>query len=134
MTIKTRFISADDHVIEHPRVWTDRLSKQKWGDRIPHLERQPDGSDSWTVDGVRLGLLGEGSVGALMADRGTDPRTWDEVPQAAYLPAERLKALDARVLTTQSSIRRSPELRVSASAGFRTLRWNSIASGPTTIG
>jgi predicted TIM-barrel fold metal-dependent hydrolase len=95
MTIKTRFISADDHVIEHPRVWTDRLSRQKWGDRIPHLERQPDGSDSWVVDGVRLGLLGGGSVGALMADRGAEPRAWEQVPRAAYLPAERLKALDS---------------------------------------
>src|SRR6202043_3453763 len=41
------------------------------------------------------GLLGEGSVGALMADRGADPRTWEELPQAAYLPAGRLKALDS---------------------------------------
>ena len=95
MTIEMRFISADDHVIEHPRVWTDRLSRQKWGGRIPHIESHPEGFDTWTVDGVRLGLLGGGSVAALMADRGTEPRSWAEVPRAAYLPAERLKALDS---------------------------------------
>jgi len=92
---KLRFISADDHVVEHPEVWTRRLSKQKWGDRIPHLERQSDGSDCWLVDGAKLPLLGNGSAGAFMADRGYEPRTWDEIPKAAYGPAERLKTLDA---------------------------------------
>jgi len=95
MVAKARFVSTDDHVIEHPRVWTDRLSKPKWGDRIPHLEHDADGSASWIIDGVRLGLLGRGSVGALMADRSVEPRSFEAVPPAAYLPAERLKALDA---------------------------------------
>jgi predicted TIM-barrel fold metal-dependent hydrolase len=95
MAMAVRFISADDHVIEHPEVWTRRLSKTKWGDRIPHLERQADGSDCWLIDGVKHNLLGKGSAGALMADRGTEPHTWSAVPQAAWAPAQRLKALDA---------------------------------------
>ena len=34
MTMQTqRFISTVDHVVEHPEVWTQRLSKSKWGDR-----------------------------------------------------------------------------------------------------
>jgi predicted TIM-barrel fold metal-dependent hydrolase len=90
-----RFISADDHVIEHPEVWTRRLSTQKWGDRVPHLARQSDGADCWVIDGVKRPLVGNGSVGALMPDRGSEPRTWDDIPKAAYQPAERLKALDA---------------------------------------
>ncbi|MBV8773070.1 MAG: amidohydrolase family protein [Deltaproteobacteria bacterium] len=87
-------ISADDHVIEHPRLWTERLSKQRWGDRIPHLERDSDGSDCWIVDGRKLPLLGSGSAAALMPER-TEPRTWAEVPPAAHNPAERLKPMDA---------------------------------------
>ena len=39
MELKYGFISADDHVQEHPDVWTERMSKAKWGDRIPHIER-----------------------------------------------------------------------------------------------
>ena len=35
MDFKYGLISVDDHVLEHPRVWADRLSKEKWGDRIP---------------------------------------------------------------------------------------------------
>jgi predicted TIM-barrel fold metal-dependent hydrolase len=90
-----RFISADDHVIEHPEVWTRRLPRQKWGDRIPHLERQADGSDCWMIDGVKRSLLGRGSVGALLAERGAEPRTWDDLPSAAWAAVERLKLLDA---------------------------------------
>ncbi|HKV56038.1 MAG TPA: amidohydrolase family protein [Candidatus Binataceae bacterium] len=94
MATQPRFISAEDHVIEHPRVWTERLSKTRWGDRIPHLERDAEGAGCWLADGMKLGLLGNGSVGALMADRAAAPRSWDDVPNAAYQPAERLKALD----------------------------------------
>ena len=89
------FISADDHVQEHPEVWTARLSKNKWGDRIPHLERQPDGTERWTVDGRRLPLTGVALSGALMADRVREPQRWEEVPKMAYMPRERLRAMDA---------------------------------------
>ena len=43
-------VSADDHVVEHPQVWTDRLSRRRWGDRIPHVERDADGYDYWLID------------------------------------------------------------------------------------
>ena len=39
MELKYGFISADDHVQEHPEVWTKRMSKAKWGERIPHVRR-----------------------------------------------------------------------------------------------
>jgi uncharacterized protein len=86
--------SADDHVVEHPRVWTERLSRKRWADRIPHLERDDSGADHWIIDGRRIPLLGSGSAAALMADRTREPRTWDEIPAAAYEPAARLKAMD----------------------------------------
>jgi predicted TIM-barrel fold metal-dependent hydrolase len=95
MASKWRFISTDDHVLEHPEVWVRRMSKAKWGDRIPHVERQADGSDCWVIDGVKSGLLGNGSAGALMADRDVEPRAWEEVPAASYDPAKRLEAMDA---------------------------------------
>jgi predicted TIM-barrel fold metal-dependent hydrolase len=95
MAAKLHFVSADDHVIEHPDVWLGRLSRGKWGDRIPHVERHSDGHDYWMIDGARHGLCGNGSAGALMADRRRDPETWEEMPRAAYIPSERLKAMDA---------------------------------------
>lgn len=88
-------ISVDDHVQETPELWTRRLSKTKWGDRIPHLETQPDGSERWVVDGQALQLAGVGSAGALMDDRNRMPQRWEEVPAAAYRPSERLRAMNA---------------------------------------
>jgi predicted TIM-barrel fold metal-dependent hydrolase len=71
----------------------ERLSRHRWGDRVPHVERDADGSDYWLVDGRRLPLTGSGSTAALTRDR-AEPRTLDEVPPAAYRPAERLKVMD----------------------------------------
>jgi len=88
-------ISTDDHVVEPPHLWIERLSKNRWGDRIPHVVRDADGADCWLIDGRKVPLLGSGSAAALMAERTHEPRTWDEVPPAAYQPAERLKAMDA---------------------------------------
>ncbi|HEY1294837.1 MAG TPA: amidohydrolase family protein [Chloroflexota bacterium] len=94
MDITYGLISVDDHVLEHPRVWEDRLSKSTWGDRIPHVE-QSNGIERWVVDGHPLPLTGRGSIGALLPDRAASPAHWSEVPPQAYDPAERLKAMDA---------------------------------------
>jgi len=95
MEQKYGFISVDDHVLEHPQVWTQRLSQAKWGDRVPHVERQADGTEHWLVDGQRTPLKGIAAVGAAMGDRGHEPQRWEEVPKIAAVASERLKAMDA---------------------------------------
>jgi len=94
MTLEYGFISADDHAQEHPEVWTARMSKSRWGDRIPHLEELPDGSECWVVDGKKTDLRGVALAGAAMPDRARNPQRWEEVPKVAYVPAERLTAMD----------------------------------------
>ena len=47
MDLKYGLVSVDDHVQEHPEVWTQRLSSSKWGDRIPHVEQTSDGTEYW---------------------------------------------------------------------------------------
>ena len=88
-------ISTDDHVQEPPDLWSARLAKSKWGDRVPHLERTAEGTDRWVVDGQVLLGGHPARAGALMPDRNTEPTRWDEVPPAAYVPSERLKVMDA---------------------------------------
>lgn len=95
MQLKYGFISVDDHVQEPPDLWTDRLSQSRWGERLPHLERTSDGAERWVVDGKVLLGGAAGKAGAFMPDRNCEPIRWDEVPAAAYLPAERLKVMDA---------------------------------------
>lgn len=91
--MKYGFVSVDDHVQETPDVWTSRMSK-KWGDRTPRLVSK-DGRDQWSVDGEVLMGGKVARVGALMADRNSEPTRWDDVPEAAYKPAARLTAMDA---------------------------------------
>ena len=40
MELKYGLISVDDHVQEHPEVWTQRMSQTQWGDRMPHIATQ----------------------------------------------------------------------------------------------
>ena len=95
MELKYGLISVDDHVQEVPDLWTGRLSKARWGERIPRIVRESDGTERWVVDGQVLLDHGVARTGALMADRNQEPKRWDDVPAPAYLPAERLKAMDA---------------------------------------
>ena len=44
VAIGTKVISADDHVVEAPDTWTARMSKTKWGERIPRIESNADGA------------------------------------------------------------------------------------------
>lgn len=88
-----RLISVDDHVQEHPAVWTDRMSKTVWGDRIPHLEEDGSGGQFWLIDGVKSPLGTFPSAGALSRDRALGPKRWEDVPRAAYEPKERIKAM-----------------------------------------
>jgi len=92
MQLKHGLISVDDHIQEPPDLWTERLPKSRWGNRVPHLQRAADG-DRWLADGQIL-LAGPASAAALMADRNREPERWEEVPPATYKPAERLKLMD----------------------------------------
>ena len=89
-----RIVSAVDHVIEPPTVWTERLSKARFGSCIPHIERGADGSDRWIINERALALADSADVGALMPDRVATAKQWDDIPKPAYNPAARLKAMD----------------------------------------
>ena len=94
MELKYGFISCDDHVQEHPEAWTKRMSKAKWGDRIPHIERGGDGKERWLVDGKPVDLPGVALAAGAMPDRARDPQRWEDVPGIAYKASERLTAMD----------------------------------------
>jgi uncharacterized protein len=92
---KPGFISVDEHVQEVPQAWTERLSRAKFGDRIPHIEKTPSGAERWVIDGCEVMLGGVADCGAAMDDRTKNPQRWSDVPASVYDPKERLKAMDA---------------------------------------
>ena len=95
MTNKNSFISVDEHIQETPDLWTRRLSKSKWGERIPHIAANSSGAERWFVDGHELSMNGVADCGAVMAERTRNPQRWTHVPASVYAPKERLKTMDA---------------------------------------
>ena len=89
-----KFISTNEHVIESPDVWTSRLSKQRWGDRLPHIVAKDDGSEVWLIDGREYPLPGSGSAAACMPDRGDEPKRWADIPAVITDPARRAAAME----------------------------------------
>lgn len=97
MEIKYGLISADSHAAFRADDFTSRMSASKWGDRIPHLVRFEKGGeriDGWSIyDGPPSDAVC--NCPALMGDPFPHwPKLWEEVPNKAYDPRERLQALD----------------------------------------
>ena len=73
------------------------MSKLKWGDKIPQVRRNDDGTDSWYHYGEKSSSM-LANVGA--AARQWDPAPsawtskWEDVPTSTYVPSERIKAMD----------------------------------------
>jgi predicted TIM-barrel fold metal-dependent hydrolase len=91
-----QIISTNEHVIEAPDVWTARMSKAQWGDRIPHIRAKDDGAEVWMIDGVEVPLVGSGSAAACMPDRSDEPTKWRDVPSVVTNVTERAAAMEAQ--------------------------------------
>ena len=81
-TLKMQYgvVSADDHIQEAPDVWTNRMSKAKFGDDIPHIVELPDGTQTWSLGGNAKGF------GGLARVSGVNPnvKRWEDVPRSTY--------------------------------------------------
>lgn len=89
-----KIISVDDHIIEPPHLWQDRLPA-KYRSRGPRIERREDG-DHWIYAGEST------PVSKLSVVAGTDPEDWQEgttsfdvVRPGCYDSAARIKDMDA---------------------------------------
>ncbi len=98
MEIKHGLISSDSHGQLGKDAYTKRMSKTKWGDRIPQIielreEKFDLPVERWMVNGE----IQKGNVcncPSAMENRSYYPQRWEEVPPEVYDPAHRLKALD----------------------------------------
>lgn len=99
-------ISCDSHAQPHKDAFISRMSKAKWGDKIPQIVDTADQAhmavpydntvQRWFVYGEIMGNRGVVNCPAVMHDpmRKYFPQRWEEVPASVYDPVERLKALD----------------------------------------
>jgi len=97
----TQIVSVDDHVIEHPRVFLDRLPSA-YADVTPRIERMPDGNDAWIYEGAVAGNFALNAVaGKDPKDFGLDPRQYDDMLPGCYDINDRIKDMDAEGVWAQ---------------------------------
>ena len=86
-------ISVDDHIIEPPRVWLDRLAA-KDHDRAPRMARA-DNEAVWQYEDKVIPTSGLSvAAGKEKEQFSPDPVSFDEMRPGAYDPAERVKDMD----------------------------------------
>src|SRR5437660_907048 len=84
---------ADTRPPPPPTGHTSRMSS-KWGDLIPQIRENGDGTQAWYIHGEpRKGPNAVASVHGTMPDRTKPPKRWEDVPLKSYVPAERVKAM-----------------------------------------
>jgi predicted TIM-barrel fold metal-dependent hydrolase len=89
-----KIISIDDHVIEHPRVWLDRLP-EKFQERGPQIIEDEQGHHIWKYDGDLYPQIGLNAVaGKKPEEFGMEPVRYDDMIPGCYDPAERVKDMD----------------------------------------
>ena len=95
---KLKLLSADNHIVEPPDLWTARI-EPKFRDRAPRIDRRED-ADWYVVEGnLSIGSLGTATHAG---DRYTVDRPdeipledrWENVRPGGYEPSEAIKDMD----------------------------------------
>ncbi len=87
-------ISVDDHVLEPPHLWVDRVPR-KDRDRAPHMEFDDTGLDFWVYDGNRYPSSGLSAVaGKSKEEFSPEPLPYAEMRPGCYDAAARIEDMD----------------------------------------
>jgi predicted TIM-barrel fold metal-dependent hydrolase len=89
-----QLISVDDHVVEHPTVWEDRLPA-KFGEAIPRVVEGPGGRQFWRYEGKLFPNIGLNAVaGKDPREFGLEPMRYEEMRPGCYDVGKRLEDMD----------------------------------------
>ena len=89
-----QIISVDDHLVEHPRVWQDRLPSKYLGSG-PRIVETDAGNHMWVYEGEVFPTVGLNAVaGKPREEWGHDPVRYEDVLPGCYDPVERVKDMD----------------------------------------
>jgi len=89
-----QIVSVDDHVIENPSVWQDRLP-EKYKELGPKNVRDDQGRDVWWYEGTPRYNIGLNAVaGKAREDYGLDPVSYSDMREGCYEPKARIADMD----------------------------------------
>lgn len=92
--MRRKLFSVDDHIIEPPHVWVERLP-EKYRDAGPRVV-EIDGKQGWNYEDQRIHSIGLNAVAGLPQDQwATDPVRYDVIQPACYQPEARAEAFRA---------------------------------------
>src|SRR4051794_10528637 len=98
-----QIVSVDDHVVEPPGVWQDRLP-QKDKEQGPKNVRDDEGRDIWMFEGRPYTNVGLNAVaGKDRADYGLDPVSYDQMRPGCFDPKARIEDMDVDGVHAQLS-------------------------------
>jgi predicted TIM-barrel fold metal-dependent hydrolase len=89
-----RVIDCDTHVIEPYDLWTSRVSTARWGELVPHVERNDTGVDIWYSGSTALGLAAGPAQVGWPEHPPLKPPTMDDAQPYTYDAKERLRVMD----------------------------------------
>src|SRR5215510_7228824 len=96
-----QIVSVDDHVIEHPNVWQDRLPA-KFKEAGPKNIKDDQGRDQWWFEGRASYAIGLNAVaGKPREEYGLDPTSYDDMRPGCYEPKARLEDMDTDGIQAQ---------------------------------
>ena len=88
-----QIISVDDHLVEHPRVWLDRLPRGLH-DVAPQI-KEVNGSQLWHYNNDAYPTLGLNAVAGKPREKwGVDPVRYEDMIPGCYDPVARVKDMD----------------------------------------
>jgi predicted TIM-barrel fold metal-dependent hydrolase len=88
-----QIVSVDDHLIEHPRVWQDRLPA-RFKDAAPKIV-EVNNAHQWSYDGQLFPSIGLNAVaGKPKEEYGVDPLRYEDMIPGCYDPAARIADMD----------------------------------------
>ncbi|MBY8862330.1 amidohydrolase [Nocardia sp. CA2R105] len=87
-------ISVDDHILEPPTLWIDRVSRAD-RDRAPHMETDESGMDYWIYDGKRYPTSGLSAVvGKSKEEFSPEPLPYSEMRPGCYDSKARIEDMN----------------------------------------
>jgi predicted TIM-barrel fold metal-dependent hydrolase len=88
-----QIVSVDDHLVEHPRVWQDRLP-QKYRENGPRIVEE-NGEHIWVFEGQAYPTIGLNAVADKPPQQwGLDPVRYEDMIPGCYDPRARVKDMD----------------------------------------
>jgi uncharacterized protein len=92
---RIKVVDADSHVSEPADLWVSRVSTQKWGDLVPHVEfDEKIQEDRWFMGGKPFQPTAAAAMAGWTEPPPDHPPTLGDADPGAYIAKKRLERMD----------------------------------------